>query len=108
MFCKDMASEQANAFYSSSTWKQCRAAYKKQARGLCERCLKKGLYVPGVIVHHKTYINAANVTDPKILTDFNNLELLCRKCHGEEHDRIKKRYKFDAFGHVLTGPHENE
>ena len=97
-----MATEAANRFYGSNQWKACRIAYKKSVGGLCERCLKHGLYVSGEIVHHKEYINADNVTDPQVLTDFNNLELLCRKCHAEEHDRLKKRYKIDALGRVLV------
>ena len=97
-----MAAEAANKFYSSIEWKTCRIAYKKSVGGLCERCLKKGLYNPGEIVHHRIHINAENITDPQILTDFKNLELLCRKCHAEEHDRTKKRYKIDAFGNVLV------
>ena len=96
-----MATEAANRFYGSPEWKACRVAYKKMRGGLCERCLKQGLFVPGEIVHHKTYINANNITDPQILTDFRNLELLCRKCHAEEHERCRKRYKIDGFGHVL-------
>lgn len=96
-----MATEAANKFYGSAEWKACRIAYAKSVGGLCERCLKKGLYNPGEIVHHKTYINPENITDPQILTDFKNLELLCRKCHGEEHALTKKRYKIDAFGNVL-------
>ena len=96
-----MATEAANRFYKSTTWKKCREDYFRKAGGLCERCLKKGLYNPGEIVHHKTYINADNITDPQILTDFGNLELLCRKCHAEEHDKLKRRYKIDAFGNVI-------
>ena len=97
-----MATEAANRFYSSAEWKACRVAYKKSVGGLCERCLKKGLYNPGEIVHHKEYINADNLTDPQVLTDFKNLELLCRRCHAEEHDKLKRRYKIDAFGNVIT------
>lgn len=101
VLCRYMASEAANKFYSSQEWKDCRKAYKKSVGGLCERCLKKGLYNPGEIVHHKVYIDANNINDPAILTNFDNLELLCRKCHGEEHDKLKRRYKLDAFGRVL-------
>ena len=99
-----MSTDTANRFYGSAEWKACRAAYKKSVGGLCERCLKQGLYVPGEIVHHKEHINADNLTDPQILTDFNNLELLCRKCHAEVHGKQRKRYKIDAFGNVLTDP----
>ena len=97
-----MASKQAKDFYSSKAWQDCRAAYKKMARGLCERCLKKGLYVPGEIVHHKTYITPDNVTDPEILTDFKNLELLCRRCHAQEHADPGRRYLIDDLGRVIT------
>lgn len=99
-----MAKEYAKAFYHSKLWKQCRADYYRYAGGLCERCLAKGLYNPGVIVHHKTYINPDNVTDPQVLTDFSNLELLCRKCHAEEHTQTERRYIVDDLGRVSTSP----
>lgn len=101
MFYTYMATEAANRFYKSTTWKKCREDYFRKAGGLCERCLKRGIYNPGEIVHHKEYINANNLTDPRVLTDFDNLELLCRKCHAEEHDKMKRRYKIDAFGNVI-------
>ena len=59
------------------------------------------MYVPGEIVHHKIHISADNLNDHSILTNFDNLELLCRKCHAEAHGS-SKRYKIDALGHVLT------
>lgn len=96
-----MATQAASKFYGSAEWQAVRAAYKKSVGGLCERCLKRGLYNPGEIVHHKTYINMDNLTDPKVLTDFSNLELLCRKCHAEEHDKLKRRYQVDALGHII-------
>lgn len=69
--------------------------------GLCERCLKKGLIVPGEIVHHKVYISPDNINDPAITLNPNNLELLCRDCHAEEHTDRRKRYKLDNLGRVI-------
>ena len=86
--------------------------------GLCERCLEKGLIVPAVIVHHKTYITPNNITDPNIVLNFDNLEALCKNCHNYEHidyangmhkqKHFKKRehrYKIFENGKVkLTDP----
>lgn len=79
-------------FYKSRRWRECRQAYAKSVGGLCERCLKKGLYVPGRIVHHKEYITDENFTDPNIILNWDNLELLCRSCHELEHKGIGRRY----------------
>lgn len=97
-----MSTDTAKRFYSSKAWQDCRNAYAKSVGGLCERCMKKGMIVPGEIVHHKEYINAHNVNDPQILTDFANLELLCRQCHTDEHRHVQHRYKIDDLGRVLT------
>lgn len=52
------------------------------------------------MVHHKRYITAENVTNPDIVFNWDNLELLCRECHAAEH--TKKRYTFDENGFVYT------
>lgn len=104
-----MAKEFTKGFYNSVAWKNCRAAYRASVGGLCERCLRNGLYVPGEIVHHKKHIAPDNINDPSILLDWNNLELLCRGCHKEEHrddylrgrNAYKKRYRIDDFGNVI-------
>lgn len=92
-------------FYTSSKWRRARKAYTKAAGGLCERCKKKGLYEPGTTVHHIIRLNADNIDNPDITINFNNLELLCRNCHEEEHDRKKKpknrRYRFDENGNII-------
>ena len=73
-------------FYKSRAWQACRASYWKKAKGMCERCLVKGLYV--------------------IALNFQNLELLCKKCHEEEHHGVK-RYKVDKrTGAVIPLPEE--
>lgn len=91
----------ATEFYSSRAWKATRRAYAKSKGLLCERCLKKGMIRPGEIVHHKVYLTPANITDPEIALSWDNLELLCRDCHGEEH-RMERRYVVDELGRVTT------
>ena len=92
----------AESFYKSVAWKECRAAYAKSVGGLCERCLKRGLYVPGVIVHHKVHVTPDNINNGSITLNPDNLELLCRDCHAEEHEVRKKRFKVDEFGRVTA------
>ena len=98
-----MAREFAKQFYSSKAWQDCRNSYAKKAHHLCESCLKKGIYRPGEIVHHKEQVTPQNINNPEILFGFNNLELLCRECHGEEHSQREKnrRYKFGPDGEII-------
>ena len=88
----------ANAFYSSTAWKRTRKAYMVSRRGLCERCLARGLIVPGVEVHHRTELTPANINDPRVTLNPANLELLCRDCHATQHGA--RRWTVDAAGHV--------
>ena len=94
--------EFAEQFYSSKAWQACRLAYKKSVGGLCEQCIKNGLYNPGVIVHHKIHITPENIECPEITMNFDNLELLCRDCHAAQHSSHQKRYKVDDFGRVTA------
>lgn len=104
-----MAKDFARQFYNSTAWKRCREEYKKQAQYLCERCLAKGMHVPGVIVHHKNRISPKTINDPNVLLNFDNLELLCRQCHYKEHAaEIKgedkkswQRYTFGENGEII-------
>lgn len=83
--------ECADPFYTSKTWIRCRTAYAKSVGGLCERCLKRGLYNPGRIVHHKVYISPENIHNEAVTLNWDNLELLCRSCHELEH-KSERRY----------------
>lgn len=88
------------AFYSSKAWKETRRAYRKSVGGLCEICLKKGIYKPGEIVHHKIHLTPENVNDPAVALNWNNLQLVCRDCHAELHGETR-RYKVDELGRVI-------
>ena len=91
------------SFYVSWQWRKCRKAYAESKGNLCERCLKRGVIEPGskdrpLEVHHKIPLTADNIKDPKVALNWNNLELLCKNCHMEEHN--KTRWRADELGHV--------
>lgn len=48
--------------------------------GICERC-----GAPARIVHHRKYITRANINNPAITLNWDNLEALCQDCHNKEH-----------------------
>ena len=68
------------AFYHSPQWRRARAAYLDARHHVCERCGG-----PATIVHHRRYITPANVGDPSVTLDPDNLEALCIDCHNAEH-----------------------
>lgn len=93
--------EFAREFYQSRAWKDCRESYLNKAKGLCEECLKKGLYTPADTVHHKVHLSQENINDPSITLSFDNLEAVCRDCHAMKHRGVK-RYKVDEEGRVIV------
>ena len=97
-----MAKEFARNFYNSPAWEKTREAYAKSKGLLCERCLQKGRYTPGIIVHHKVHLTPENITDPNVSLAWDNLQLLCRDCHAEVHKEKPMRYKVDELGRVLV------
>jgi len=98
-----MSSGKRSAFYKTKAWQSCRDDYIKSVGGLCERCLAKGLIVPAEIAHHKIHLNDNNINDPSVSLNFDNLEAVCRSCHGEIHGK-KKRYTIAEDGSVQSRP----
>ena len=98
---KNMAKEFAGNFYKTAAWVSVRNAYMKRAGYLCEKCLEKGLIRPGEIVHHKIFLDEKNIKDPQITLNMDNLQLLCRECHADVHEKQEgRRYKVMADGLV--------
>ena len=94
-------------FYVSGKWRKCRTAYAKSVGKLCERCLKRGIINPGtkknpLETHHKIQLTDDNINDPNITLNWENLELLCKKCHDEERQRKPKRWKVLPDGKVIV------
>lgn len=99
-------SEQTAPFYKTKLWQDCRRSYIKKVGGLCERCLAKGIIRHGDTVHHIVYLTPANMTDPEITLNHDNLQLLCRDCHAEIHHKKQKRYRVTEDGKIIpTSPH---
>ncbi len=67
-------------FYDSGAWRRCRRAFIEYKFGICNRCSNAG-----EIVHHRIHIDANNINNPAITLNFDNLELLCNKCHQTHH-----------------------
>ena len=65
--------------------------------------MRRGIYKPGEIVHHKIEIDPVTIERPEIALNFDNLELLCRECHAEAHTNRNKgrRYIFDENGKIF-------
>ncbi len=98
-------SAEVEAFYVSWTWRKCRKAFANSKGNLCERCLKRGIIEAGskdrpLEVHHKIQLTAENVTDPKVVLNWDNLELLCKTCHDQEKERKEKRWSVGPDGRV--------
>lgn len=98
-----MAKDYAKKFYSSKQWQDCRNEYAKQRRYLCEDCLARGIYKPGVIVHHIEELTPMNIENPEVTLNHSNLRLVCRECHAEEHKTHSKgrRYLIGDNGKII-------
>ena len=99
-------SPEVEAFYVSWAWRKCRTAFAKSKGNLCERCLARGIINPGskeqpLEAHHKIPLTAENINDPNITLNWNNMELLCKKCHDKERERQNgRRWRVSPDGSV--------
>ena len=96
-----MAKEYALPFYKSSAWLKCREGYIKSVGGMCEDCMARGRYTPGLIVHHIDPITPDNIMDPNVTLNWKNLRLVCKDCHEAEHHPYGIRYRFGKNGEIL-------
>ena len=93
----------AEKFYKGKKWQRVRALVWKRDKGLCQRCLRKGIIKAGDTVHHIVALDPDVITDESIALNPDNLETLCRDCHAEVHKR-ERRYTIDELGRVIVPP----
>lgn len=108
-----MSKEWARRFYKSKAWGDARSYVIDRDRGECQRCKRMGRIEPGAIVHHIEPLTPANIGDPRISLNPDNLELVCKECHERIHDELGEgslhrgaraeapRVGFDAWGNVV-------
>lgn len=75
-----MARDFSKSFYNSKEWEQVRATVMMRDKYLCQHCGK-----PATEVHHIKHLSPANVDDPSVTLNMDNLVSLCRDCHFAEH-----------------------
>ncbi len=84
-------------FYKSPAWLAARELKIVSVNSLCERC-----GAIGIEVHHKERLTIDNVNDSSISLNQDNLELLCRECHNQEHERFSNKVRFDKEGNLIN------
>lgn len=84
--------EEKARIYNSREWQALRAEKLRSTRGLCERCLAQGYYVPATLVHHVVPIETARTKDElrRLALDcgLQGLQSLCTACHGAVHREL--------------------
>jgi 5-methylcytosine-specific restriction protein A len=70
--------------YNNTAWRKLRDEHIRNFP-LCDNCLANGKVVPAEDVHHKVSPFRNGEINWTLLLDPDNLQSLCRKCHGEEH-----------------------
>ena len=94
-----MAKDWAIDFYNSKAWEDCRLAFLQSKFFICERCGGAA-----TIAHHKTYLTPANINNPDITLNWENLEALCQDCHNKEHHSspgTADGLRFDEDGNLV-------
>lgn len=74
-------------FYNSIEWRTLSTKYTQDKGYRCEKC--------GAIATEVHHIKAIQTSEGwELRLDPENLELLCKVCHNERHERFKKRQKY--------------
>lgn len=90
-------------FYKSMSWRRARRAYISYRQsldgGICELCKEE----PGLIVHHKIWLNDINCNDPDVSLSFDNLRYECQACHNKEKDpsKLSGRIRYGVDGEII-------
>ena len=95
-------------FYTSKPWIRLTQQIRLErvnAEGelICEHCGRPITQKYDAICHHKIYLTPENIQDLTISLNWDNLELVCRQCHADEHERKEiKRWIVAKDGRITA------
>lgn len=94
-----------HAFYTSKEWYDVKRMLMLDRGMICEHCGKLIREKHQAIGHHKIELTMANVNDPTISLNMDNLMLVCNKCHNAIHNRFGSvtRHRYLVYGSPLSG-----
>lgn len=94
-----------HSFYTSNEWREIRNLLMLDRSMLCECCGKLIHYKHQAIGHHKVELTMANVNDPSVALNMDNLMLVCNKCHNVIHNRFGSvtKHRYLVYGPPLSG-----
>ena len=76
---------QRREIYNTARWRRLRGQVLVRDGHLCQSCKREGRTGPAEIVHHSLTVDS----HPELTWDIDNLESVCRACHGAEHKEIE-------------------
>lgn len=102
-----MAKSFSYSFYHSADWEQAREQALMRDGYLCQHCLARGIVTPAVMVHHIVELTPANISDPNVSTNLDNLVSLCDLCHKKAHGWVRQGstrqgLAFDEDGNLIA------
>lgn len=95
-------------FYASKAWRNLRLSLIAERGGRCARCGTISR-AEDIVGHHKTELTPENVHDHTISLNPERIEIICRFCHDEEHNRFgrqKAKAVYLVYGPPLAGKSE--
>ncbi|AUD65398.1 hypothetical protein BK011_06730 [Tenericutes bacterium MZ-XQ] len=91
-------------FYTSRTWRSFREVVIIENGGVCNRCHKVFTDTSQLEVHHIKHLKGSDYDDYSKSLNKDNVEVICHKCHNEEHGRfITHKEVILVFGPPLSG-----
>ena len=97
-------SAKIHRFLCSKPWRELSYNLKIEANGKCNRCKERIDDFKYLIGHHKIKLTDENVDDPNISLNPVLIEIICHRCHNEDHDRFNhKRNVYIVYGSPLSG-----
>lgn len=93
-----------NKFYTSRTWRAFREVLIAENGGVCNRCHKVFIDTSQLEVHHRKHLKGTDYSDYNKTFDRDNLEVICKQCHNDEHGRfVTNKEVILVYGPPLSG-----